>query len=161
MTERLTVELPDLLLLGCALCFAGQILAIDHYAGVVDGLRLACAEFFVCGILTLIPMLFYEILPAGGFLAWAGDFRGLTVWGTLLYAGILSCGVAYTIQAVAQDEVDPTIASLIMSLESVFSALAGWLVLKEYLSGRELLGCAVIFFAVVLSQLPVRRKSLR
>lgn len=154
ITENLTIQLSDLLLILCALIFSGQILAIDHYAPIVDGLRLACLEFFVCGILTLLPMTFYEIIPAGGFAAWASSLTGWTVWGSLLYAGILSCGVAYTIQAVAQDEVNPTVASLIMSLESVFSTLSGWIVLHQMLTGRELLGCAIIFCAVLLAQLP-------
>lgn len=159
ITDSLTLQTSDILLILCAFVFAAQILSIDHYTSIVDGLRLACFEFFVCGILTLIPMFFYEILPAGGFLAWAGNIRGLTVWGSLLYAGIFSCGIAYSIQAIAQDEVNPTVASLIMSLESVFSTLFGWILLKEHLTGRELLGCFIIFIAVILAQLPGRNKT--
>ena len=81
----------------------------------------------------------------------------LAAWMPLAYAGVLSCGVAYTLQVIAQKNTDPTVASLILSLESVFSVLAGWVILGEHLSGRELFGCALVFAAVLLAQLPGKK----
>ena len=109
---------------------------------------LSCIQFFVCGILCAVPMLVQEQPQIGEILA---------AWMPLAYAGVLSCGVAYTLQVIAQKNTDPTVASLILSLESVFSVLAGWVILGEHLSGRELFGCALVFAAVLLAQLPGKK----
>ncbi len=143
----------DLLLIGCAFVFALQILSIDRFASKLDGLKLSAIEFLTCGILSSIVMIFTDILPRG----FSRTFSSLLqpdAWIPLLYAGILSSGIGYTLQVFAQKEVEPAIASLIMSLESVFSVLAGWLILGQTLSQKELVGCVLVFVAVLLAQLP-------
>ena len=144
MTERLQIGRGDRYVLLCALAFAFQILAVDHFAGLVDGVKLACLEFLVCGLLSLIPMALTET-PT-----WQ------QVWGArypLLFAGCLSSGIAYTLQILGQRDLPPAVASLIMSFESVISVLAGWLFLHQTLSLRELIGCGIMFAAVILAQL--------
>ena len=112
---------------------------------------MSCIQFFVCGILSLIPMMTES----------GEGLRLLLVsqeaWIPVLYGGIMSCGVAYTLQIVGQKGVNPTVASLLLSLESVFSVLAGWILLGEALKGRELLGCGLIFIAIILAQLPIKK----
>lgn len=142
----------DLLMLLCALVFALHILAIDHFAPRVDTLALSCLQFFVCGVLCGIPMLVLE-RPAPGDI--------LLAWKPILYAGVLSSGVGYTLQAVAQRRTDPTVASLILCMESVFSALFGWLLLGQSLSPRELAGCGLMLLAILLAQLPEGRRANR
>ena len=155
-----SIRFSDILLILCALSFAVQILVIDHYADMVDGVRMACIEFTVCGIISAIPMIFVDMgFSASGILEWVSAFADPYAWIPILYAGALSCGVAYTLQIIGQRGLNPTVASLIMSLESVFSVLAGWVLLGEELSGREILGCALIFGAVLLAQLPVPAKA--
>jgi len=145
---------PDLLLLGCAAGFACQIITVDRYGKELDGLRLAGMEFLVCGILSLIMAVIWEIIPyEGGFGAWLSLFASGRMWISLLYMGIFSCGVGYSFQILGQQNLDPSVASIIMSLEAVFSALAGWAFLGQMLSVRELLGCALMFAAVVLAQI--------
>lgn len=156
----LRLQLSDTLVILCALCFSIHILVIDHFSPMVDGLRMSCMQFMVTGILTSIPMFLTEW--KSGLQVWLSAFCTWDAWIPLLYAGILTCGVAYTLQIIGQKGVSPTVASLIMSLESVFSVLAGWVILHEKLSTRELTGCVLIFAAVILSQLPVgmlRHKS--
>ena len=146
-----TLNRGDLLVLGCAVCFTGHILAVDHYSPLTDNLRLSCMQFFVCGILSMIPAVFLEpiTLPA---------VRGVLV--PLLYAGVLSGAVAYTIQIVAQKATPPAVASLIMCLESVFALLTGTVILGERMSPRETAGCILMFAAVILAQLsPLIRKK--
>ena len=138
----------DALLLGCSGLFSLHILVIDHFSPLADGVKLSCIQFFTAGIACGVPALLFE-RPAWSQLAAA--------WAPVLYAGILSCGVAYTLQVVAQKHVEPTLASLVLSLESVFSVLAGWLVLGQALSARELAGCGLMFCAIVLAQLPGRK----
>lgn len=135
----------DLYVLLCALGFSGHILVIDHFSPKVDGVQMSCIQFFVSGILCGIPALLFEQPQIGGV---------LSAWMPILYAGVLSSGVGYTLQIVAQKKTDPTVASLLMSLESVFSVLAGWVILGEKLSGRETFGCVLVFAAVILAQLP-------
>ena len=135
----------DALCFACALFFTAHILVIDRFSPRVDGVRLACIQFFVAGVLSFIGMLLFE----------KPDWQGLlAAWFPVLYAGVLSSGVAYTLQIIAQKNVNPTLASLIMSLESVFSALSGWAILGQSLSGRELAGCTMMFAAIILAQLP-------
>ena len=156
--DSLSFHLADLLLLGCALIFSIHILIIDHFSPLVSGVRMSCIQFFICGLLSSMPMIFYEI-PEIGIGSWLQLFGSQNAWTTLLYAGVMSCGVAYTLQIIGQEGVHPTIASLIMSLESVFAVIAGWLILGDALSRRELYGCILMFFAIVLAQLPLATKK--
>ena len=121
----------DIFTILCALAFSLQILSVDHFAPKVDCVKLASLQFLVCGICSCVPMLLFEH-PHFAQLAAA--------WMPILYAGILSNGVAYTLQIVAQKGLNPTVASLIMSLESVISVLAGWFILHQTLTKRELIG---------------------
>lgn len=151
----LAIQTSDLLLLLCAFAFAIHILIIDRFSPLVDGVRMSCIQFFVAGLLSAIPMFFVDMQhSAAGIAAWAPALTSLSAWIAILYAGVLSCGVAYTLQIVGQQGVNPTVASLLLSLESVFSVLAGWVILNEKLGTRELIGCALIFAAVMLAQLP-------
>ena len=140
-----SVAVGDLLLLGCALAFAAQILFVDMFVQRVDCLRLNCLNCFFCGILSGIVMIFAEE-PT-----WAG-IQGS--FGALAYAGILSMGIAYSLQIIGQKDLPPATASLLMSMESVFAVLSGWLVLSERLTPWEGIGCILVFAAVILSQLP-------
>lgn len=139
------VNIGDLYLLLCALFFAVQITLIDRLAGELDGLRLNCIQALVCSVLSAVMMVLFES-PDWGLV--------LDCWFPLCYAGILSMGVAYSLQILGQQKLDPTPASLIMSLESVFAALCGWLLLHETMTAWEFTGCALVFIAVILSQLP-------
>lgn len=147
INEKLTIGRGDLLVLLCAMVFAVHILVIDHYAPLADGVALSCIQFFTCGILSAIPMALFEKVT------WSG-LAGAAV--PILYAGVLSCGVAYTLQIIGQKNMNPTVASMLLSMESVFSVLAGMVILHQMLSGRELLGCCLMFAAVILTQLPSR-----
>ena len=140
-----SVEPADLLLFLCALCFSVQILSIDHFAPLCDGVALACFQFLTAGLLCLVPTIFLE-KPA------PSDILGAA--GSILYVGLFSTGVAYTLQIMGQKGLNPALASLIMSLESTFSVLAGWLLLHQSLSARELAGCVIVFIAILLAQLP-------
>ncbi len=157
MKEGFTFQLVDLLLIACALAFSVQILLVDHFAPQTDPIRLSQVEFLVCGILSGIVMCFTDL--RGGIVPWAQALMTPDAWVSILYLAVLSTGVAYTLQVVSQSKMNPTVASMIMSLESVFSALFGWILLKQALSIREGIGCALIFSAVVLSQLPLGKKS--
>lgn len=145
MVGSLSLSRGDTMVLLCALLFSGHILIIDHFSPRTDGVKLSCIQFFVCAILSTVFMFLFE-QPT-----WE-TIRAAAM--PILYAGILSSGVGYTLQIVAQKEVNPTVASLSLSLESVFSALAGWAILGQALSLRELSGCALMFAAIVLAQLP-------
>lgn len=134
----------DIFTILCALAFSLQILSVDHFAPKVDCVKLASLQFLVCGICSCVPMLLFE----------HPHFAQLTAaWMPILYAGILSNGVAYTLQIVAQKGLNPTVASLIMSLESVISVLAGWAILHQTLTKRELAGCVFMFAAIIIVQL--------
>lgn len=150
MTDSLSFSKGDTMVLLCALVFSIHILIIDYFSPKVDGVRMSCIQFFVASIICGIPALILEHPQFSSLVA---------AWAPILYAGILSCGVAYTLQIVAQKNYDPTIASLILSLESVFSVLAGWVILHEALSPREILGCVLVFIAIILVQLPEKKKS--
>ena len=142
----------EVVLLVGSVLFSVHILAVDHYSPLVDGVKLSCIQFFVAGIFSGVPALLFETFTLAAVKA---------AWAPILYAGVLSCGVAYTLQVVAQKRVEPTTASLVLSLESVFRALAGWLLLKQALSGRELFGCLLVFCAVVLAQLPQKKPATK
>lgn len=143
-------EFSDILLLLCALLFSFHILTVDYFSPKVDGVRLACSQFFVAGLLCAVPMVFVEMRQ--GLAAWSAPLLSINAWIPILYAGVLSCGVAYTLQIIGQKGVNPTIASLLMSLESVFAVLAGWIILDETLGRQELLGCGFLFAAIVIAQ---------
>lgn len=151
MTETLTIGMGDFLVLLCAFVFTIHILTIDHFSSkVTNPVLMSCIQFFTAGIISAVPMFLFES-PT-----WTNIFAAAA---PLLYAGVLSSGVAYTLQVVAQKDADPTIASLILSLESVFSMLAGWIILHQALTSRELFGCVLMFGAIILAQLPA--KSIR
>ena len=140
------IEASDLVLLLCAVLFSFQILSIDHFAPQVDGVRLSLLQFFVVAVESSIAAVLLETPSIAEF--------GENLL-PIAYCGIFSSGVAYTLQIIGQKDLHPAIASLIMCMESVFSALGGWLILHQSLSARESVGCALIFVAVVLAQLPV------
>ncbi|MFR4441135.1 MAG: DMT family transporter [Hungatella sp.] len=141
----LTIGRGDLSVLIGSVCFSFHILIIDHFSPKAEGVFLSCVQFFTAGILALVPSVLLEHEELSSLMA---------AWMPILYAGVLSCGVAYTLQVVAQKDTDPVIASLILSLESVFSVIAGWLILGETLSAREMAGCVLVFCAILLAQLP-------
>jgi len=143
------VNIGDVMILGCAMAFAVQITCIDRLAGDLDGLRLNCVQALMVTLFSLPFVIFTEEV------VWQNI---LVCWLPLVFAGVLSMGVAYSLQIVGQKSLEPTTASLIMSLESVFAVLGGWLVLKETMAFHELLGCCLVFVAVILSQLPQKRK---
>jgi Permeases of the drug/metabolite transporter (DMT) superfamily len=148
--EGFSISYGDFMVLLCALVFSLHILAVDYFSPRVDGIRLSCIQFFVCGCISAVPMLVWEHPEISQI---------IRAWQPLAYAGVLSSGVAYTLQIVTQKHLNPTVASLLMSLESVFAVLTGWLVLNERLSLKELLGCVLVFTAIILAQLPQKQKS--
>lgn len=145
-----TIERADIMLLLCALAFSFHILVVDYFSPKVDGVKMSCIQFFVCGVLSAVEMLFTETPDISNIQA---------AWLPLLYAGLLSCGVGYTLQIVGQKGINPVIASLIMSLESVISALAGWVILGQVLSPKEILGCVLMFVAIIITQIPIGNKK--
>lgn len=148
MTEKFTVGKGDIYIFLCAIAFSIHILVIDYFSPKVDGIKMSCIQFLVCGIVSLPFMFTLETPSLTGF---AHEIV------PLLYAGVLSCGVAYTLQIIGQKNANPSIASLIMSLESCFSVLAGWIILKERMSAREAAGCVCMFAAIILAQLPDKK----
>ncbi len=156
ITGKFVLSLPDILLLLCAASFAIQIHCVDFFAPRVDNVRFASIQFLTCGVLSSIPALFTEVgFSAESIRVWAYSFTTWSAWLPILYAGLCSSGIAYTLQVFGQRDFNPTIASLIMSLESVFSLIGGWLLLNQKLSYRELIGCAIIFVAIIFSQIPM------
>ncbi len=140
----------DMLVLICACIFSLHILVIDYFSPKVDGVKMSCIQFWICGILSMIC----------AFLLEKPDFSAvLSAWKPVCYGGIMSCGVAYTLQIVGQKDMNPTVASLILSLESVVSVIAGFLILRQSMSMRELQGCCLMVVAIVLAQLPDRRRQ--
>ena len=141
----------DIFLLLCALMFSVQIMLVDHFSPKVDGVQLSCIQFLVVGVLNLPLMVIFETPTLVGVRDHLGE---------LLYLGLLSSGVAYTLQIIAQKDTAPVTASLIMSLESVFGALAGWLIAGHAMGGYEILGCVLMFVAIVLAQLPAPKRRI-
>ena len=141
-----SIRLGDILTLGCALAFAFQITIVDIYAARVDALRLNAIQILVCTVLSAAAMLFTES-PT-----WAG-IRACVI--PFAHTGLLSMGIAYSLQIIGQKDLPPAPAALIMSLESVFALVFGILILKEALTGWEILGCTLVFIAVILSQIPI------
>ena len=139
----------DMLMVLCAFAFAVQIVLVERLGMDMDGLRLNCVQCLVCSILSAVVMAFTEAPVLGDLINCALP---------LAYAGCLSMGVAYSLQIIGQQKVDSVPAAIIMSLESVFAALAGWLLLQERMTNRELIGCGLLFTAVILSQIPTKKK---
>lgn len=152
ITESFSVGRGDIYVFIGALLFTVHILVIDYFAPRTDGVKMSCIQFFVAGILSMFPMAAFETTTVEGI---------MRSWGPLLYAGVLSCGVAYTLQIIGQKNMNPTVASLILSLESCISVLAGWAILGEQLSVREGVGCILMFAAIVLAQIPEKQSKNR
>lgn len=148
--EGFTIGRGDLLVLIAAVFYAAHIMVIAYFAPKVDGVKMSCVQFFVAGIICLFPMFIFE----------SPDWRAiLDCWLPILYVGVMSTGIAYTLQIVAQRDTAPSVAALIMSMESVFAALFGWLLLNEMLSPREFAGCALMLAAFILAQMPDRSRG--
>lgn len=151
ITDSFSIGFGDTMVFLCAIVFSIHILIIDHFTELADGVKMSCIQFFVSGIVSGIGMVLFENPDLTHVLA---------AWLPILYAGMLSSGVGYTLQIVGQKGMNPTVASLILSLESVISVLAGLVVLGEKLSGREIAGCILMFAAIILAQLPDHRKKI-
>lgn len=152
MTESFSLNSGDLMVFACAIVFTAHIMIIDHFSEKTDGVIVSCIQFTICGLVCGVCALIWE-QPQLSHIK-----EGM---GALLYAGVLSCGVAYTLQIVGQRGVNPTVAALILSLESVVAAIAGWAAYKagflktdQTLTPRQIAGCVIVFLAVVLVQLP-------
>ena len=149
ISGQVQINKGDILVLICAVLFSFHILVIDYFSPKGDCVAISCIQFFTSGIICGICMLLFENPQIG---------KILEAYIPILYAGVMSCGVAYTLQIVGQKNMEPTVASLILSLESVFSALAGWVILGQKLSTKELMGCILVFIAVLLAQMPQNNK---
>lgn len=145
ITEGFHVGKGDVYVFFCAIAFSFHILVIDYFSPKADGVYLSCVQFFTAGLLAFLFSVLAENPGISGLLA---------AWLPILYAGVFSCGVAYTLQVIGQKNTDPVIASLILSLESVFSLLAGWVILGQKLSPKELFGCVLMFGAILMAQVP-------
>lgn len=145
INESFSISRGDFFILVCAFVFSIHILIIDKYSNLVNGVKMSCIQFFTAGILGAIPMFIFEKPQISNI---------LTASTPILYAGIMSSGIAYTLQIIGQKYTSPVIATLIMSLESVFAVLSGWIILGETLSIKESIGCCLVFAAIILAQLP-------
>ena len=145
INETFSISNGDLLVFACAFFFAVHILVIDYFSPKVDGVMMSCIQFFVCGIVSAVFMFIYEKPEIGTI---------INAYIPVLYAGIVSSGIGYTLQIVAQKDTEPVIASLLMSLESVFAVLGGWVILHQVLSFKEFIGCVLVFCAIIIAQIP-------
>lgn len=143
--DGFAIESGDLYIICSAFIFSFHIIVIGHFSPKTDAVKMSCVQFFTAGIIAVVIAIFVEKPLMADILA---------SWGPILYAGIISSGIAYTLQIVGQRDTPPAVASLILSLESVFAVLAGWVILGEQLSPKELFGCVLVFAAVILAQLP-------
>jgi len=144
ITDRFVLQTEDWLLLACALFFAIQILVVDKYVPDSNGIAMAAIEFAVCSIMSAVVMVFAEN-PTWELIGECST--------SIIYAGVCSCGIAYTLQILGQRDVDPTMASLVMSLESVVSVISGAVILGQIMTGREIFGCVLMFAAIILAQM--------
>jgi drug/metabolite transporter (DMT)-like permease len=149
INEGFSINIGDFLVFLCAFGFAAHILVVDHFSPKTNAIKLSAVQFFICGALSLVIMVFFE-QPQWEFIFDAAF--------PLLYTGIMSCCVAYTFQVVAQKDIGPTVASLLLSMESVFAVIFGMLLLQEQLLPKEILGCVIMFAAIILAQLPKRNE---
>lgn len=152
MNEDFSIAYGDVLVLICALMFAFHIMIVDHFVKEIDGIKLSCIQFLTAGLFCMIPMFILEKPDLTSILEAAVP---------ILYAGVLSSGAGYTLQIVGQKGADPSIAGMILSLESVFAALAGTILLHEVLSLRELFGCILVFGSIIFSQIQFRKNSIK
>ena len=151
MNESLSISNGDLVVLISAVAYAIHILAIGHFAPKVDCVKLSCLQFLVCGVISVVVMFIFE----------KPNFQNiLNAWLPIIYAGALSGGVGYTLQTVAQKWTKPSVASLLMSLESVFAVLAGAVILHQIPSLREAAGCILMFISIIIIQLPEKQKGV-
>ncbi len=150
ITQGLTLNFGDTLVFGCAITFSLHILTIDYFSRRTDAVRMAFIQFFVAGTVSLVMALIFESISLQ-------NIMGALV--PLLYTGVLSSGVAFTLQIVGQKYTAPTVASLIMSFEAVFAALAGWILLGEIMTQREVFGALLLFVAIILAQLPQKQRA--
>ena len=148
ISGSVSIESGDLRVLLGSVMFAVHILVIDYFSPLTDGVRMSCIQFFVAAAIAFVPMIVFEHPSLANIFA-AGA--------PILYAGVLSSGIAYTLQILGQRGAEPAVASMILSLEAVFAAIFGFLFLHEVLSLREFFGCALIFAAILLAQLPEQR----
>ena len=142
----------DLLVLVCAVCFAVHILVIDHFGATCDGVKLSCVQFLFAALWSGVCIPFFEHVDAAALLSCALP---------LLYVGVFSCGVGYTLQILAQKDSNPTVVTILLSLESVFAVIAGAIILHQSMTPREYLGCVLMFLAVILAQVPLPAKAAR
>lgn len=150
INEAFTINKGDMFILTCAFCFTIHILCIESVIQGLDGVRLSFIQLFVCALINGVLMFIFE----------TPSWKNLTLaWEAVAYAGIMSSGVGYTLQIIGQKHVSSVIASMLMSLESVFAMLSGWLLLGQVLTTRELWGCALVFVAIILAQIPMPSKS--
>ena len=150
--ESFSLTRGDALLLVCAFLFTFQILAVDHFSPLVNSIKLSIGEFLVSSLLSGVMAFIFES-PS-----WDAIYEARI---PILYAGVMSSGVAYTLQIIGQRDLNPTIASLIMSLESAIAAIAGFFILHQSLSRQELLGCLVMFAAIIIAQLPWKSPGMK
>lgn len=159
--ESFSLAFGDILVLCSAMAFSIHILLVDYFSPRVSGVKMSCIQFFTCGIIGIVPTVFVEMgTSTADISSWITALGTMSAWVPILYAGVLSCGVAYTLQIIGQDGLNPTIASLLMSLESVFAVLAGWIILGQNMSLKEVSGCVLIFMAIILAQLPIDKVML-
>lgn len=145
------LNIGDIITFLSAICYTIHILVIDYFSPKVNGVKMSCIQFLVCGLISMpLAFIFEEIV-------WSNVFN---CWLPILYAGVLSCGVAYTLQIVAQKDTSPVAACIMMSMESVFAVVCASLVLQEMMSTKELIGCIIMFIAVVVVQMPSKEERL-
>lgn len=150
LSGSFSLQRGDFLLLICAVLFAVHILVIDHFNETADGVMMSCIQFFVAGIVCMVGMLIFEEVKLSAV---------MDAIVPILYAGCMSSGAGYTLQIIGQNGADPTVASMILSLESVFAAIAGFFILHESLSPREIFGCILIFIAICIAQYPEKKQT--
>ena len=152
-TAPLSIGAGELWTLGCAVLFAVQIMVVDHFAPGSDMLRFSMVQMFVAGLVAL-PFVFLPSELARA--SWQGFVKGVPA---LVYLGVFSSGIAYTLQNLGQARTPPALAAILMSMESVFGAFFGWLLLGDVLSLRQIVGCLLVLSAVILSQLLSARRT--
>lgn len=150
VTQQFTIESSDFIVFLCAIAFTFHIMVIDKVSPRVDGVKLSCIQFFIAGCIATIPMLLTETIVIA-------DIKEAAF--SIVYAGVMSSGVAFTLQILAQQRIDPTIASMLMSLESVFAIVTEIIILGTAPTTREAIGCTIIFAAIIVSQIPKKKKS--
>lgn len=143
--ENMQLNLGDVLMLFCAVGYAVHIIVVDHFATKADSVKLSCFQFFVAAFFSCIVMFVFE----------SPDITNILIsWLPIIYVGVLSGALGFTLQIIAQKDTSPAVAALLMSFEAVFAALTGFVILSEVLTPRELIGCFLMFFAIVLAQMP-------